>query len=196
MKRLAAAIYARISTQDGRQHLTNQLTQLRAYIRRMNWKPAGEWCDKASGASDKRPSFDAMLTAASRREFDVVLVYDLSRLTRNGPAAAFRVIENLNRAGVEFHSFREEYFRTTGAAGPMLIAIAAYIAEQERAQMRDRINAGLARARAEGKTLGRPARRVDRVRLAGLKKQGKTVRQIAKILKLSKSTTMRTLQKL
>lgn len=188
------AVYARISTQEGRQHLKNQLTQLREYIKRMKWVEGEIFTDQASGAKDKRPGFERMMAAASIRAFDILLVYDLSRLTRQGPAAAFRYIEHLKLSGVEFHSFREEYFRTTGPAGPMLIAIAAYIAEQERAQMRDRINAGIARARADGVQLGRPTQRVDQVRIRELHKQGHSIRTIARKLKRSRSTIMRRLK--
>ena len=180
-KRPTVAVYARISTQEGRQHLKNQLDQLRAYIKRMDWSRGEEFTDQVSGAKEQRPGFDRMMQAAAGKAFDILLVYDLSRLTREGPAAAFRHIERLNAAGVQFYSFREEYFRTTGTAGPMLIAIAAYIAEQERAQMRDRINAGIARARAQGKVFGRPRRAVDATRIRELQKQGKSFREIARI---------------
>jgi DNA invertase Pin-like site-specific DNA recombinase len=166
---------------------------LRQYAKRMKWENAGEWSDQASGAKDQRPGFEKMMHAASLRNFDVLLVWDLSRMTRRGPAAAFSYIQRLKDSGVEFHSYREEYFRTTGPAGPLLIAIAAYIGEQERIQMRDRINAGIARARAQGVKLGRPIAHVDKARIEELRKQGKSVRDIAKKLKTTRSTIMRRL---
>jgi DNA invertase Pin-like site-specific DNA recombinase len=191
---MKAAVYARVSTQEGRQHLENQLQQLRAYAKRMRWTIIETYTDQASGAKDNRPGFEKMMHAAAGKQFDVLLVNDLSRMTRQGPAAAFRYIERLNSSGVEFHSFREEYFRTTGAAGPMLVAIAAYIAQEERRQMQDRINAGIARARASGVRLGRPRKLVDRARLAQLRKQGKSIREIAVKLKTSPSIIMRAVQ--
>lgn len=161
----------------------------------MRWAIAETYTDQASGAKENRPGFERMMHAAGEKRFDIVLVYDLSRMTRRGPAAAFRYIERLKASGVEFHSFREEYFRTTGPAGPMLIAIAAYIAQEERRQMQDRINAGLARARAQGVRLGRPAKTIDRARVVELRKQGKTIRQIATKLKTTRSTVMRRVSK-
>jgi DNA invertase Pin-like site-specific DNA recombinase len=191
---MKAAVYARVSTQEGRQHLENQLKQLRAYAKRMRWSITATFTDQASGAKDNRPGFEQMMHEAAGKAFDVLLVYDLSRMTRQGPAAAFRYIERLKASGVEFHSFREEYFRTTGAAGPMLVAIAAYIAQEERRQMQDRINAGLARARSAGVQLGRPRKVIDRARLTELRKQGKSIRQIAAKLKTSPSIVMRAVQ--
>jgi len=189
-----AALYARVSTQEGRQHLANQLDQLRRYAKRMKWELAGVYTDQASGAKADRPGLDKMLKAAALRVFDVALVYDLSRLTRSGPASAFQYIERLTAAGVQFHSFREEYFRTTGPAGPMLIAIAAYIAEQERAQMQARIRSGIDRAKAAGVRFGRPTRILDAAQIRRLREQGKTIREIAKTLKTTRSTIMRRLQ--
>jgi DNA invertase Pin-like site-specific DNA recombinase len=188
------ALYARVSTQEGRQHLSNQLDELRRYAKRMNWGVAGVYSDQASGAKSDRPGLDKMLEAAARRAFDVVLVFDLSRLTRSGPASAFHYIDRLSAAGVQFHSFREEYFRTTGPAGPMLIAIAAYIAEQERTQMQHRIKAGIARAKAAGVRFGRPSRILDRAKIQKLRKQGKSIRDIARKLGTTKSTIMRRLK--
>jgi DNA invertase Pin-like site-specific DNA recombinase len=190
------ALYARVSTQEGRQHLENQLAQLRNYVPRMKWRTVATFTDQGSGAKDRRPGLDRMMEAAVRRDFDIVLVYDLSRLTRRGPATAFEYIERLNAAGVQFHSFREEYFRTTGPAGPMLIAIAAYIAQQEREQMQDRIKAGVARGKANGVVFGRPKRIIDSERIRILRGQGHSIRQIAQKLKTSRSIIHRCLQSL
>lgn len=192
------AVYARISTKDGRQNLENQLRELRRYARSMGWSHSakyGTYTDQASGASKSRPALERMMQAAARRAFDIVLVYDLSRLTRSGPASAFEYIERLSAAGVQFHSFREEYFRTTGPAGPMLIAVAAYIAQEERRQMQARIKSGIARAKASGVRLGRPRRVVDRRRIIELRKQGKSIRAIAAKLKTTRSTVLRRLEK-
>ena len=195
--RLRVAVYARISTKDGRQNLNNQLRELRRYARTMGWTHAPQsmtYADQTSGASKSRPALDRMMKAAAHRAFDIVLVYDLSRLTRRGPAEAFELIERLNAAGVQFHSFREEYFRTTGPAGPMLIAIAAYIAQEERRQMQARIKSGIARAKAAGVRLGRPRRVVDRGKILELRKEGKSIRAIAAKLKTTRATVLRRLE--
>jgi len=192
MKR--AAIYARVSTDDGRQTVSNQVRQLKAYARRMKWKITGEYCDRISGATDSRPQLDQLMQAASARAFDVVLVWDLSRLTRNGPAAAFQIIERLHAGGVTLWSFREEHFRTSGPAGILLIAIAAWIAQEERRTMQERIKAGISRARSAGVRIGRPRRLIPtRPELEKLREQGKTIRELADTFKVGKTTIERRL---
>jgi DNA invertase Pin-like site-specific DNA recombinase len=186
------ALYGRVSTKEGKQHLENQLRQLRAYAKKMRWTIGRYYTDEQSGASAHRPGLDAMMEAAARREFDVVLVWDLSRLTRRGPASAFQLIERLAAAGVELWSMREEHFRTP-VVGKLLIAIAAFIAEQERENISSRVRAGIDRARASGKTLGRPARVVDRSKIVKLRKAGHSLRDIASRLNVSKSTIERKL---
>jgi DNA invertase Pin-like site-specific DNA recombinase len=190
---MRAAIYTRTSTSDGRQTIENQLEPLREFAGRMKWTIAAEFTDGESGASDKRPGLERLLTRAARRAFDVVLVFDLSRLTRGGPAKAFELITRLKASGVDFWSYTQEHFRTSGPAGALLIAIAAYIAEQERAGMQERIKAGMNRARGAGRVIGRPKKAVDARRARALKNQGKSTREIARILKVSKSTIERTL---
>jgi DNA invertase Pin-like site-specific DNA recombinase len=188
------ALYARVSTKEGKQHLDNQLGELRSYARRMRWRIAGEYTDQITGTSEKRPGLDELFSAAAGKLFDIVLVFDLSRMTRNGPASAFAQIERLKSAGVEFWSLREEQFRTP-TAGPLLIAIAAYLAQQERAAISDRVRAGLARAKAAGVVLGRRKAIVNRDRIARLRAEGVSIRNIAKKLKCSRGSVERALKK-
>lgn len=108
MKR--AALYARISTQEGRQHLRNQLDKLQEFAARMNWTIAGTFTDQVSGSADKRPGLDELMKAAARRDIDVVLVFELSRLTRGGPLKALEYLNRLNHSQVEFWSMTEEFF--------------------------------------------------------------------------------------
>lgn len=187
------ALYARVSTSDGRQSLENQLRELRRYARGQSWRIVSEFTDQISGSKENRPGLDQLLFAAAIRPFEIVLAYDLSRMTRNGPASAFAQLERLKSCGVEFWSYREEYFRTSGPAGPMLIAIAAYLAEREREQIIGRINAGIARAKAAGVQFGRRPVLIDRARLLELRSQGKSLRECAQILKRSKSSIERAL---
>ena len=78
---MRAAFYVRVSTLD--QNLDNQLDDLRKYVAQRGWGEAVEYADKASGAKDSRPALDALLKAARRREFDVVVVWRLDRLGRS-----------------------------------------------------------------------------------------------------------------
>jgi DNA invertase Pin-like site-specific DNA recombinase len=190
---MRAALYARISTKEGRQHLENQLAALREFSGRMKWTVIEEFTDEESGAKPKRPGLERMMHAAAKRRFDLVAVFDLSRLTRGGPMQAFAYIARLSAARVEFWSITEEHFRTSGPAGEMFIAIAAHLAAAERSTMQNRIKAGLARARRNGKPVGRPAVIIDMERVHRLKEEGLSIRQIARKLKTSASTIARKL---
>ena len=108
--------------------------------------------------SDGRQEVENQL--AELRRFDLVLVWALDRLTREGVAETFEYIKRLTSHGVQFVSFTEEHFRTTGPAGELMIAVAAWIAKQERIRISERVRAGLSRARAlrtrSGRMIGRP----------------------------------------
>ena len=192
---MRAALYARISTREGKQHLENQFSHLREFAKRMKWSIAKEYSDQESGASTKRPALETLLRAAAQRQFDVVAVFDLSRLTRGGPGQAFIYIERLKNSKVEFWSATEEHFRTSGPVGDLFIAIAAHIAEMERTTIRNRIRAGIERARRKGEPIGRPHQIVDRSKIATLRAIGKSIREIGRELRLSKSTVERNLPK-
>jgi DNA invertase Pin-like site-specific DNA recombinase len=187
-----AAIYARVSTKDKGQDPENQLTQLREYCARQGLKIAEEYTDQASGkTAAKRDAFKRMFEDASRRKFDVVIVWALDRFTREGVHETFNHIKRLNDYGVQFESYTEPHFRTTGPAGELMLAVAAWIAKQERQRISDRTKAGLKIARREGKTLGRPRCVVDRDKIRQLQKQGLSLRQIGKQLKVAPVTIFR-----
>jgi predicted site-specific integrase-resolvase len=87
-----AAIYVRVSLEDGRQTVENQRQQLAEFCQRMNWKVACEFHDNKSGKSLDRPGFKRMITAASRKEYDVLVFWDLSRLSRGGVVEVLNVL--------------------------------------------------------------------------------------------------------
>lgn len=129
----AVAVYARVSTRE-RQDNENQLAQLREFRRRQGWNIVHEFVDRPSGKNSAREQFRAMFAAASRREFDAVVSWALDRLSREGVAQTFEHIKTLLGYGVQYISYTEAHFRTTGPAGELMIAIAAWIAQQERQQ--------------------------------------------------------------
>jgi hypothetical protein len=96
----------------------------------------GTWfkCTKTtgSGKTGDREAFRRMFEDASKRCFDVVLVWALDRLTREGVFETFEDIRKLTVHGVAFESYTEAHFRTTQPAGELMLAIAAWIAKQER----------------------------------------------------------------
>jgi DNA invertase Pin-like site-specific DNA recombinase len=173
------AIYARVSTLD--QEPENQLAELRQYAAARQWTIA-EYVDKGvSGAKDSRPALDALLKDARRRRFDVLLCWRLDRLGRNLRHLVI-LLDELRSVGVEFVSLNEGIDATT-PAGKLQLHILAALAEFERERIRERVIAGLARARAQGKRLGRP-----RTTPAKIAVPGGTVRAAAKAWAVSKTT--------
>jgi DNA invertase Pin-like site-specific DNA recombinase len=169
MDTIRAAIYARVSTKLKGQDTENQLFQLREYCARQGWQIAGEYIDHESGKTGDRAAFKRLFTDASRRKFDVVLVWALDRFTREGVLETFTYIEKLRGFGVAFESYTEAHFRTTGPAGELMLAVAAWIAKQERLRISERTKAGLERARRDGKHCGRPRRVFRRDEVARLR---------------------------
>jgi DNA invertase Pin-like site-specific DNA recombinase len=186
-KPVNAAIYARVSTKDKGQDTENQLAQLRRYGDSQNWTMR-EFIDHETGKHSDRASFQQLFEAASRREINLVLVWSLDRFSREGVAETFLHIRKLLDYGVQFESLTEPHFRTTGPAGELMIAIAAWIAKQERVRISERTKAGLAVARAKGKQLGRRWKVFPRDRAEQMRKDGLSWRAIARELGVGQST--------
>lgn len=184
---MRVAIYARVSTEGKGQDTENQMKDLRGFAMASGWTVAVEYIDHATGKNGDREQFKAMFVAASRRKFDAVIVWALDRFTREGVAETFVRIRELLAHGVQFVSYTEAHFRTTGPAGELMIAIAAWIAEQERKRISDRTKAGLARVKAAGKVLGRREVLVDRAKVTELRSQGLGVRMIAEKMGLKRT---------
>src|SRR5262249_36186532 len=152
---MRAALYARVSTLD--QEPENQLQELRRYVEARGWT-GQEFIDHGiSGAKDKRPALDALVRDAKRRRFDVLVCWRLDRLGRN-LRHLVTLLEELQGVGVAFVSLGEGIDCTT-PAGKLQLHILAALAEFERERIRERVLAGLARAKAQGVRLGRPPRR-------------------------------------
>jgi DNA invertase Pin-like site-specific DNA recombinase len=178
---MRAAIYARVSTLD--QEPENQLGELRRYVAARGWT-ATEYVDRGqSGAKDRRPALDQLLGDAKRRRFDVLVCWKLDRLGRN-LKHLIMLLDDLAALGIAFVSLGEGIDATT-PAGKLQLHILAAIAEFERARLRERTIAGLQRARAQGKRLGRPRVNIPPVQT------DLTVRQAAQMWGVSKSTAAR-----
>src|SRR5438105_2404380 len=150
---MRCAIYARVSTCE--QEPENQLQELRRYADARGWT-AMEYIDRGvSGAKDRRPSLDQLVADARRRRFDVLVVWRLDRLGRNLKHLVM-LLEDLQAVGIAFVSLGEGIDCTT-AAGRLQLHVLAALAEFERARIAERVRAGLARLRASGQRLGRPA---------------------------------------
>ncbi len=187
-----AAIYARVSTKNG-QTPQNQILRLREVADKAGWEVVAEFVDRGiSGAKgrDKRPAFDRLCTAATRREIDVVMAWSVDRLGRSLQGlVAF--LSELQAAGVDLYLDRQG-IDTTTPAGKALFQMMGVFAEFELAMTQERIHAGLARARKEGKRLGRPkvAKKTERA-IQAARAEGKGINRIATDLGVGSSTVRR-----
>ena len=180
---MRVALYARVSTLD--QEPENQLDELRQYVTARGWT-AVEYTDHGiSGAKERRPALDDLLRDARRRRFDVLICWRLDRLGRSLKHLV-TLLDELQALGVAFVSLGEGIDCTT-PAGRLQLHILAALAEFERARISERVTAGLARARRQGKRLGRPRLTRQPVQLP----KRLTVRQAARAWGVSKSTAAR-----
>jgi DNA invertase Pin-like site-specific DNA recombinase len=132
-----------------------QLAELREYIRNRKWKIAGEYVDNGvSGASDSRPELNRLMADASRRRFDVVVVWKFDRFARS-VSHLLRALETFRALGIEFVSLSEN-IDTSTPTGKMIFTVLGSVAELERSLIGERVRAGLRNAKARGKRLGRP----------------------------------------
>jgi len=195
---MKAAIYARVSTKDGRQDTENQLLQLRAFAATQDWTIVHEYVDRASGKRGDRDQFQKMFTAASKREFDCLLFWSLDRLSREGTVETLNHLQRLTSYGVNYRSFTEQYLDSTGVFKEAVIGILAAVAKQERVRLSERTLAGLQRAKAQGRIGGRPkAEDADPrlvAKIGGLRSQGHSIRVIATELSKSPNTIVRLLE--
>src|SRR5450755_575752 len=191
---MRVALYGRVSTDNGKQDVENQMAELREFCKRSRWTVEIEYVDKASGKDSKnRPQFIRMLEDADKREFDLLLFWSLDRLSREGVLATLNHLQRLSDAGVEWRSYQERYFDSCGPFKDAVISIMATLAQQERLRISERTKAGLKRARREGKTLGRPRVDVDVEKVRQLQAAGLGLREVAKKTGWSLSSIMRTL---
>jgi DNA invertase Pin-like site-specific DNA recombinase len=192
------AIYARVSTKDGRQDADNQLRQLRAFAATQGWAVVHEYVDRASGKRGDRDQFQKMFIAASRREFDCLLFWSLDRLSREGTVQTLNHLERLTGYGVNYRSFTEQYLDSTGIFKEAVIGILAAVAKQERVRLSERTIAGLERARAQGRVGGRPKSEDAEPKLVAkigrLRSEGNSIRAIAGAVKKSPNTVLRLLK--
>ena len=145
---MRAAIYARVSTFD--QEPENQLQELRRYVEARGWTRQ-EYVDRGvSGSKDRLPALDQMIAEAKRRRFDVLVCWRLDWLGRN-LRHLVTMLDDLQAIGVAFVSMGEGIDCTT-PAGKLQLHILAALAEFERERIRERVLAGLRRARTARKT--------------------------------------------
>ena len=179
------ALYARVSTSN--QTVENQLAELREIAHRQGWTIVAELSDEGISGSkgrDKRPAFDQLSKRATRREFDLIMVWAIDRLGRS--------IQHLVGFMNELQSLRVDLYvhqqaiDTTTPSGRMVFGIFSALGEYERELIRERILAGQKRARSQGIKIGRPSKLNDAVKTSVrlLRGNGMGIKQIAKTLEI------------
>jgi len=186
-----AALYLPVSTD--KQTVENQRAALTAIAERRGWQIVTTYTDAGiSGAKGRkdRPGLDQMLKDAQRRSFDVVMAWAIDRLGRS-LIDLLGTIQELEAYGVDLFP-KQQSIDTTTPSGKLMFQIVGAFAEFERSMIRQRIHAGLKRAVAEGKTLGRPLNDPDAIAKAkrALRK-GLGINRTAKLVGLSNGTVQR-----
>lgn len=176
-----AGLYVRVSTRE--QTTENQERELRVLADRLGLQVVRVYADTASGARSDRAALAEVLAGAHRREFDVLLVWALDRLSREGIAPMLGYLNQLTTAGVRVLSHTETWLDTAAPMWDLLASILGWVAQQERQRIAERVRAGQARARAAGVRFGRPPRAIDLEDIRRRRAAGQSWRRIAKAVK-------------
>ena len=182
------AIYARVSTTD--QSTGSQLLDLRKYVSDRGWQIYREFVDEGiSGTKDSRPALDQLMDDAKKRRFDIVLVWRFDRFARS-TRHLINALEEFKNLGIDFVSFQEN-IDTSSPLGSAIFTIISAVAQLERDIIAERVKAGLRRAKESGRKLGRPRVAADADKIAALRAQGRSWREIAEELGIGKGTAQR-----
>jgi len=184
------ALYVRVSTNG--QTVENQLRELHAWAERSGHEIVATYTDEGiSGTKgrDKRPEFDRLLKDATRRRFDMVAAWSVDRLGRSLPDLV-NFLREIHGAGVDLF-LHQQALDTSSPAGKAMFGMLSVFGEFEAAMIRERVNSGLARARSQGKVLGRPKSVKEAEVRAALAAGGKGIRKVASELGIGVSVVQR-----
>jgi DNA invertase Pin-like site-specific DNA recombinase len=185
------AIYARVSTLD--QSTDSQLLDLRRYVSERGWTSFKEYVDEGiSGTKDSRPALNELMDDARKRKFDMVLVWRFDRFARS-TRHLINALEEFKNLKIDFVSYQEN-IDTSSPLGSAIFTIISAVAQLERDIIAERVKAGLRRAVANGKKLGRPKLNVDVEEVHRLRAQGLSLRDIAKRTGVSRTTVLQILR--
>jgi len=155
------ALYLKVSTQE--QNTDNQRPVLEAWARQRGFEVVTVYSENESAWKAGHQTELKRLIADSRKHiYDVLLVWALDRLSREGSAAILNIVNTLATYKVKVLSYQESWTEAPGELGELLFAIAGWVARMESQRRSERTRAGLARVKAQGKRLGRPPGSIDR----------------------------------
>ena len=181
------ALYARVSTLDKGQDPETQLVQLRGYAQARNFEVITEFIDYASGTTEDRTQYKLMMAAAKKRKIDVVLVWRYDRFARSTQALV-NALKEFQSLGIDFISYQEN-IDTTTPTGELIFHVMASLAQFESSLISQRVKAGMARAKAQGKHSARPpiAKELQE-KIIELQREGVSMNKISKTLGIAYGT--------
>lgn len=189
-----AFAYARVSTDDHDQNPESQLVEIRKWAKTRNIEIVEEFADKATGTNAARPELQRIFGAKIMRpEVSKLIVLDADRLSRNMDDAP-TLIKEFNRIGLQIVYVADENLDLTTKEGKLMNAMKSYGAQSYTDSHKLKIMAGLDRARAEGKHIGRPLKRADAIDLnlvIRFAQEGYSLRRMEKVFKCSRNTLVR-----
>ena len=195
---MKAVIYTRISTSDKGQTVDNQLRILREVAEKKGYEVVQELSDEGiSGAKgrDEREGFNELIKGAIRKEFDIILCWDISRLGRSLKHLV-SFLEDIQSAKCDLY-IHQSGIDTSTASGKMMFGMLSVFSEFERSMIRERVIAGQQRAKSEGKHIGRKTNVNDAVITAvyQLRQNNVPIKKIATDLKIGVGTVYKILEK-
>jgi len=160
---MKCVIYSRVSSQE--QTLENQIPVLEKWAQSRGFELVETYQEMESAwRNGHQRELARLLDNARKRKFDIVLVWALDRLSREGSAAILNLVNSLKVYGIRVISYQEPWTEAPGEIGEILYAIAGWVARMESHRRSERTKAGLARVKAQGKRLGRPPGSKDKRR--------------------------------
>ena len=158
---MKAAVYLRVSSNE--QSTDNQFPALETYAKNRNYKIVRVYEEEESAwKSGHQRELANLMVDARQRRFQVVLVWALDRLSREGALAILSLVHKLSIYRVKVLSYQESWTEASGELAELLYALSGWVAKMESKRRSERTKAGLARVKAQGKRLGRPLGSKDR----------------------------------
>ncbi len=183
----AIVAYCRVSTAE--QDTESQIHAIRGYCERQGWTLGRIYEDQISGAADRRPALDELKADCLKGKLGTILVFRFDRLARS-TAHLLECLKLFQESGVDFISVSEG-IDTSTSVGKMVLTFLGAIGEFERSIIRERVQAGVDRAKAAGIHCGRPRKGFDVAAAIKLRAEGKSLREIAAEVHVNYATVKR-----
>lgn len=194
---MRVALYVRISDPRKGQTTENQLLQLREFVAQKGWEIAEVYQDlETAGGTKLRAAYERIPIDAAKpnRKWDLLVFWSLDRFSREGVYSTLHRLRELHDLGVKFLSFQEQYLDTLGPFREAVMAILAAVAALERNRISERVKAGIARGKAEGKRYGRKSADLDLAKLKELQGKGWSLSMMANLFGVCRTTILKHLR--